>query len=416
MNMIETICVCLLLGTSVGAGRCEDGISTTVQPRAGSALGARIQQHIDKGELAGVVTLIARKGAKPQLEAYGAMDIEGHVPMRTDALFRIASMNKPLTCVAALKLLEEGRFSLDDPASKFIPELKNLRVLDSSQPGSLKTVPLERPITIRDLFRHTSGILYGITDSPVDQLYKDAGFLEWKGSLKDFVQRLSELPLAFQPGSKWSYSYSVDVLGYLIEVITHQPLNEYVKKQVFEPLQMRDTDYVVPERKVSRFTNHYEFKDGILHLIESAAKSPFLHLPEGLSGGGGWGDGYGGVVSTASDLGRFLQMLLNHGELDGVRILRRETIDMMISNQITDIHNRSFPVPGYGLGIGVCPDPASPRHTQRVLWSGGPYNTHFFVDFDLNIFGVFLTQTAPFGHLGIMGSFDELAVRSESRP
>lgn len=379
-------------------------------------LGAKIQQYIDKGELAGVVTLIARQGEKPRLKAYGEMDIEAHRPMRPDALFRIASMNKPLTCVAALKLMEEGRFSLDDPVSKFIPELKQLRVLDPNQPNPrdgepLRTVPLEREITIRDLFRHTSGILYNITDTPVDRLYVEAGFPEWKGSLKEFVQRLSGIPLGFQPGSKWSYSYSVDVLGYLVEVVSAEPLNVYVKRQVFDPLRMRDTDYVVPADKLDRLTNHYEFKDGSLHLVESAGKSPFRHLPPGPSGGGGWGDGFGGVVSTAEDLGRFLQMLLNLGELDGVRILRRETVEMMIADQIADIRERSFPVPGYGLGIGVQPDPAKPQHTQRVFWSGGPYNTTFFADFDRRMYGVFLTQTAPFMHLGIMGSFDELAGR-----
>jgi CubicO group peptidase (beta-lactamase class C family) len=407
-----------VLGLGGGVGRGEEKAAAGGRPATDSVtsdpLSAEIQQHIDKRELAGVVTLILRHGEKPRLKAYGEMDLEKHRPMRTDALFRIASMNKVLTSVAALTLLEEGKFSLDDPVTKFIPEFKNLRVLDPSQPASspgtpLKTLPLEREITIRDLFRHTAGFVYTITDTPVDRLYVAAGFQEWKGSLKEFVQRLSSFPLAFQPGSKWSYSYSIDVLGYLVEVVSGQPLNEYAKKRVFEPLRMHDTDFYVPAGKVNRLTNHYEFKDGSLHLMEAADTSPFQHLPPGLSGGGGWGDGYGGVVSTAEDLGRFLQMLLNYGELDGVRILRRETVEMMISDQIADIRDRSFPLSGYGLGIGVTPDPAKPRHTKRVFWAGAPYNTNFFADFDLRMYGVFLTQTAPFYHLGIMQSFGELA-------
>jgi CubicO group peptidase (beta-lactamase class C family) len=392
---------------ATGTGRVAD-------VGASDPLSAKIQQHIDRGELAGVVTLIVRPGERPRLKAYGEMDLERHRPMRTDALFRIASMNKALTSAAALRLLEEGRFSLDDPVKKYIPELGNLRVLDpdrsvSAQGAALKTLPLEREITIRDLFRHTAGFVYTITDTPVDKLYVDAGFHEWKGSLKEFVHRLSSFPLAFQPGSKWSYSYSIDVLGYLIEVVTGQPLNEYVKQRVLEPLRMHDTDYCVAADRVNRLTNYYEFKDGSLHLSEAANTSPFRHLPPALSGGGGWGDGFGGVVSTAEDLGRFLQMLLNYGELDGVRILRRETVEMMISDQIADIHDRSFPVSGYGLGIGVYTDPTKPRHTRGVFWAGAPYNTHFFADFDLRMYGVFLTQTGPFYHLGIMQSFDELA-------
>jgi CubicO group peptidase (beta-lactamase class C family) len=377
-------------------------------------LAAAIQQPIAKGELAGVVTLVVREGEEPRLKAYGEMDLEAHRPMRTDALFRIASMNKPLTCVAALKLVEAGRISLDDPVAKYLPEFGQLRVFDPSQSSEaegapLKTVPVDHAMTVRDLFRHTAGFVYTITDTPVDRLYVDAGFREWKGSLKEFVQRLASLPLAFQPGTKWSYSYSIDVLGYLVEVVTGEPLNEYVKQQVFTPLRMGDTDYFVPADKLDRLTNHYEFKDGSLRLVEPAAQSPFRQLPPALSGGGGWYDGYGGVVSTAEDLGRFLQMLLNYGELDGVRILRRETVELMVSDQIAGIRDRSFNVSSYGLGIGVKTDPAQPGRVLRVYWAGGPYNTFFFADFDRRMYGVFLTQTAPFGHLDIRRRFGELA-------
>ena len=377
------------------------------------ALDAMIQGAVDRGELAGVVTLIVRRGATVRLKTYGMMDIEGRKPMRPDALFRIASMNKLFTAAAALRLCEEGRLALDDPVEKYIPELGKVQVLDSGpsaeQPSArLRTVPAERKITIRDLFRHTAGFLYTLSDSAVDRLYVAAGFRTWHGSLSEFVERLSRFPLAYQPGSKWAYSYSFDVLGRVIEIVSHRPLNEYVKASVFDPLRMSDTDYFVPEAKLDRLTNHYEFANGSLRLAEAATTSPFRHLPAGLSGGGGWGDGYGGVVSTAADIARFLQMLLNYGELDGVRILRRETVAMMTSNQIATIRDRSFPVSGYGLGVGVYTDPARPEHTKSIFWSGGPYNTHCIADYDAQTIGVLLTQTAPFGHLSLMGRFDEL--------
>ena len=381
---------------------------------------AMIQGAVDRGELAGVVTLIVRRGATVRLKTYGMMDIEGRKPMRPDALFRIASMNKLFTAAAALRLCEEGRLALDDPVEKYIPELGKVQVLDpgpsAEQPGAgLRTVPAERKITIRDLFRHTAGFLYTLSDSPVDRLYVAAGFRTWDGSLSEFVERLSRFPLAYQPGSKWAYSYSFDVLGRVIEIVSHRPLNEYVKASVFDPLRMSDTDYFVPAGKLDRLTNHYEFANGSLHLAEAAATSPFRRLPAGLSGGGGWGDGYGGVVSTAADIARFLQMMLNYGELDGVRILRRETVAMMISDQIAAIRDRSFPVSGYGLGVGVYTDPARPEHTKSIFWSGGPYNTHCIADYDAQTIGVLLTQTAPFGHLSLMGRFDEVFAKLGSQ-
>lgn len=377
-------------------------------------LNAALQNHIDRGELAGVVTLISRHGKVAQLKAYGLMDIEAKKPTRTDALFRIASMNKILTSVAALTLCEQGRFQLDDPVSKYIPEFKKVRVLQSNPPGGelkipLQTVPLAHDITIRDLFRHTAGFVYAFGNTPLDQLYRQAGFQVWDKSLKQFVERLAEQPLAYQPGSRWEYSYSIDVLGYLIEVVSGRHLNEFMEERVFAPLQMGDTGFLVPRDKVDRFASHYEFKDGKLQLVDAASKSAFRYLPAGLSGGGGWDTGYGGVVTTAADLARFLQMVLNQGELDGVRILNAKTVDMMVSNQIANIHDRGFPLPGYGLGVGVEPDSVNPQATGLIFWAGGPYNTSFWVSFKRKMCGIFLTQTGPFGHLGVMDEFRNLS-------
>jgi len=380
-------------------------------------LNAALQNHIDQGELAGVVTLISRHGKVAQLKAYGLMDIKAKKPTRIDALFRIASMNKIFTSVGALTLYEQGRFQLDDPVSKYISGFKKVRVLESNPPGAklkmpLQTVPLARDITIRDLFRHTAGFVYAFGKTPLDELYRQAGFQVWDKSLTQFVERLAEQPLAYQPGSRWEYSYSIDVLGSLIEVVSGLHLDEFMEQRVFGPLQMRDTGYFVPPDKVHRFANHYEFKDGKLQLVDAALKSSFRYLPTGLSGGGGWETGYGGVVTTAADLGRFLQMVLNRGELERVRILKTRTVDMMVSNQITNIHDRSFPVSGYGLGVGVEPDPVDPQTTRMIFWAGGPYNTSFWVDLKRGMFGIFLTQTAPFRHLGVMDEFRKLSTAS----
>ncbi len=384
----------------------EIGVSTAKLEE----LNKMIQDHIDRGELAGVVTLIARHGRVAQLKALGFMDIEAKKPARADALYRIASMTKVLTSLTALTLYEEGRFQLDDAVSKYIPEFKNVRVMESNPAGAkpvnpLKTSPLAREITIRDLFRHTAGFVYAYGNTPLDELYRQAGFLVWNKSVKEFVQRLTTMPLAYQPGTRWEYSYSFDVLGDLIEVLSGQPLNEVMKHRILTPLRMNDTDFFVPADRLERLTNYYEYKDGKLQLAEAAAQSEFIRPPAGLSGGGGWGTGFGGVVTTASDFSRCLQMILNRGELDGVRILKAETIALMLSNQIAGITNRGFEVSGYGLGVGVKPAANDPKSTESFSWAGGPYNTCFVVNLNRDIFCIFLTQTGPFGHLGIMDDF-----------
>lgn len=412
-----TLCGALVLcvGSILG-----DGLPTAEPEKVGVStirlkeMNAAIQKHIDHNALSGVVTLVARHGRTAQLTAYGLMDIEARKPMRTDALFRIASMNKILTCAAALTLYEQGRFRLDDPASKYIPELKNLRVAVSNREGDhsetpIETVPMAREITVRDLFRHTAGFVYHMRDTPIDRLYGDAGFHKWNKSLKEFVGQLAEMPLAYQPGTRWEYSYSIDVLGYLIQVLSGQPLNEAVKERVFAPLRMNDTDWFVPPGKVERLTNYYDYQNGKQKLVEAESRTDFLRLPAGVSGGGGWDTGYGGVVTTASDFARFLQMILNRGELDGIRVLRPETVDLMVSDQTTDIKDRSFPVSGYGLGVGVETEERNPKKTRAIYWAGGPYNTCFWADLDRKMLGILLVQNSPWGHLGIIDEFNRLS-------
>ncbi len=363
------------------------------------------QGLVDEGKIAGVSLLISRKGQVAYRQTLGYMDLEDKKPMTEDAIFRIASMTKAVTCVAVLQFFEQGRFMLDDPASTYIGALGTIRVLDPNQAGAdpdhLRTVPLERAITIRDLLRHTSGIYGG-------QRYTQAGLREWTGSLEGFVERLASVPLACQPGTQFLYSYSTDVLGYLVEVISGQPLDEYVAQHITGPLGMADTGFVVPREKVSRLTNHYCFADGQLVCKEQAASSPFLKRAAALSGGGGWNYSYPGLVTTAKDWWLFLEMLRGYGQLDGVRVLSRKTVELMCSDHLGDIPGASEPGIGHGLGVGVVTD--GPRHGQlastgTIFWAGGPHNTYYFVDFQEQMCGILLMQNEPWKHLNLMRRF-----------
>ena len=363
------------------------------------------RQLVDQGQIAGASLLIARRGQVAYRRDLGFMNVENQIPVSPDAIFRIASMTKALTAVAVLQLFEQGHFMLDDPAANFIPALKTMRVMDPNQTGTdpnhPRTVPLERDITIRDLLRHTAGIYGG-------PRYTQAGLRNWTGSLKGFVERLASVPLDCQPGTRFQYSYSTDVLGYLVEAVSGQPLDEYFVEHILTPLDMRDTGFVVPPEKVSLLTNHYRFTDGRLACKEEAVTSPFLQRAEGLSGGGGWSYSYPGVVTTVRDWWRFMEMLRNQGQLDGVRILSPNTIKLMCSDHLGTIPGAFEPGAGFGLGVGIVTN--SVQHGQLVgdgtiYWAGGPHNTYYFVDFHEQMCGIFFMQTEPWNHLDLMRRF-----------
>jgi CubicO group peptidase (beta-lactamase class C family) len=363
------------------------------------------QELVDEGRIAGVSLLISRRGQVAYRRDLGFMDVEDRKPMAPDAIFRIASMTKVLTSVAVLQLFEQGHFMLDDPAADFIPVLKTMRVMDPNQTGAdrnqPRTMPLARDITIRDLLRHTSGIYGG-------SRYTRAGLRDWTGSLKGFVERLASVPLDCQPATRFQYSYSTDVLGYLVEVVSGQPLDEYFAEHILKPLDMKDTGFVVPPDKISRLTNHYRFSDGRLVCKEKAATSPFLKRAEALSGGGGWNYSYPGVVTTIRDWWRFMEMLRNHGQLDGVRILSSSTVKLMCSDHLGTIPGAFEPGAGFGLGVGIVTD--SVKHGQlasngTIYWAGAPHNTYYFVDFQEQMCGIFFMQTEPWGHLNLMRRF-----------
>ena len=288
---------------------------------------------VDSGKLAGMVACVMRKGELAFAEVYGKSDVARNKPMRPDTIFRIYSMTKPLTSTAIMMLYEEGRFQLDDPISKFIPAFANPRVMTGGSRGKIETMPAEREINFRDLLTHTSGLTYGFMESnPVDAAYraKEGGvdFQTADTSLKQLVERLAQLPLIAQPGKAWNYSVSTDVLGYLVEVISGQPFEKYLKEKVIDPLRMVDTDFHVPADKHERFAANYSAATGgKLDLIDDPGKSRYL-APRKVNSGGG------GLVATASDYLRFCKFMLNKGELDGVRLLGRKTVELMTMNHL----------------------------------------------------------------------------------
>jgi CubicO group peptidase (beta-lactamase class C family) len=364
-----------------------------------------MDQWVESGRLAGMVTVVMRRGQVAFAETAGKADLARNKPMRPDTIFRIYSMTKPLTSTAIMMLYEEGRFQLDDPISKFIPAFRNPRVYAGGSRGKIDSVPAEREITFRDLLTHTSGLTYGFMESnPVDALYraKDDGvdFQTSETSLKDVVERLATFPLIAQPGKAWNYSVATDVLGYLVEVISGQPFEVYLKEKVLKPLGMVDTDFFVPQDKHERFAANYSAgPGGKLELLDDPAKSRYLKPRKVNSGGGG-------LVSTAADYLRFCRFMLNKGELDGVRLLGRKTVELMTVNHLKgDMADMGMPRfsestyngVGFGLGFSVTLDPAKAHilGTPGEFAWGGAASTAFWIDPAEDMAVVLLTQLMP---------------------
>jgi CubicO group peptidase (beta-lactamase class C family) len=359
---------------------------------------------VDSGKLPGLLVAVMRKGELAFAETYGKADVERNKPVRPDTIYRIYSMTKPLTSTAIMMLYEEGRFQLDDPISRFIPAFANARVFSGISFGKLSSTPAERDITFRDLLTHTSGLTYGFMESnPVDALYRAKNGVDFQTattSLKEVVEKLATYPLIAQPGKAWNYSVSTDVLGYLVEVISGLPFEKFLVEKVAKPLGMVDTDFFVPTEKHERLAANYQRgADGKLALIDDPAKSRYL-APRPVNSGGG------GLVSTASDYLRFCKFMLNKGELDGVRLLGRKTVELMTMNHLNgDMADMGMPrfseSPyygiGFGLGFAVMLDPAK----AHILGTPGEYNwggaasTTFWCDPAEDMAAVMLTQLMP---------------------
>ena len=364
---------------------------------------AWMRSLVERGKLAGVQTMVARRGRIAWFRSCGLADLARGRRMAPDTIFRIYSMTKPLTSVAAMMLYEQGCFQLDDPITRYLPAFANMRVFAGGSRGRWDSVPAERDITFRDLLTHTSGLTYGFMESTlVDAMYRDNGidFQTSPASLGDVVERAAELPLLSQPGAEWNYSIATDVLGHLVAVISGRPFGDFLREEIIRPLGMYDTDFHVPEEKLGRFAANYaRGADGALRLIDDPAESPY-RSPNRLCSGGG------GLVSTASDYMRFCRFMLNKGELDGVRLLGRKTVELMTANHLrgdmADMGQPRFSESpylgiGFGLGFSVMLDPAKAQilgTPGEYAW-GGAASTAFWIDPAEEMAVILLTQLMP---------------------
>jgi CubicO group peptidase (beta-lactamase class C family) len=367
-----------------------------------------MQSYIDRGVYAGISTLIARRGKVVHAEQIGWRDKEAQSPMSADTIFRLYSMTKPIICTALMTLFEEGRFSLIDPVSKYIPAFGGVKVL--TEDGSL--VEPVRPINLRDLMTHTSGMTYHfLEDSPVSKLYEQAKLLDASCSLEAAIDDLARFPLAFQPGSRWHYSVGIDVVARLIEVISERPLGVYLRERLFEPLKIFDMAFEVSPEKLSRLAAMYGRPDVItpaptVRSTLEAWRNGFneridVSVTHPTASSGIFVRGGHGLFGTAGDYLRFAQMLLDGGQLDGVRILGRKTLDLMHANHLPatllPLEIGGLPLAGYGFGLGsrVAMDvaqTAAPGSVGEFGWSGAA-KTHYWVDPREQLIGLFMTQS-----------------------
>ena len=353
--------------------------------------------YVKDGKYVGTMTLVSRKGEVAYLDSLGFMDRENEKPMQENSIFRIYSMSKAITSIAIMQLYEKSKFRLDDPVHWYIPSWKNLRVYESGVYPNFLTSRPERHMTIRDLLTHMSGLTYDFMyKSNVDAAYRKTK-VQQAGTLEEFVEILSTLPLEFSPGDKWNYSVSTDVLGYLVEVISGMKLEEYFKAHIFEPLEMIDTSFSCPEEKLDRLASLYEhIPDNEPRLLEI----PFLNTK--MASGGG------GLFSTMSDYHNFCSMLLHQGEFNGKRLIGRKTLELMTVNHLpnnqdlTEMSESAFSETpyagvGFGLGFSVMLDPAKSQTTSDIGeygW-GGAASTVFMINPKEDMFIIFLTQLLP---------------------
>ena len=345
-----------------------------------------MQETVDQKQIAGIVTILARHGKVVDYRAYGQKDMAAGTPMTKDAIFRNYSMTKPVTGVAMMILYEQGKWLPSDPIAKFIPEFRNLKVFKSlDQDGKMVLEDPVHPPTIGELLTHTAGFSYGFFgNTPVDKMYRDDQVMQSK-NLQQMIDRLSKIPLMYQPGKGWSYSVSMDIQGYIIEKLTGQSLPDFMEQHIFKPLGMKDAGFFVPRKKRNRFVTLYRGNEkGELTAAPPGAPSDYVEQPTMPSGGGG-------MVSTAEDYFRFAQMLRNSGELDGVRILAPSSVALMTSNHIPpSLLTGEFGIglqilrPGFGYGYNCAvvfdpPEAGLPEGKGTFFWDGAA-GTWFWVD------------------------------------
>ena len=395
---------------SLTASPHEVGLSAERLERISSAA----QGFIDEGQLAGAVTVVARRGKVAHFEAYGMMDIEADKPMQKDTIFRIYSMTKPIAAVGVMMLCEEGKLTLDAPASTYLPELSRMQVAQDADANVFTPVETDREMTVQDLMQHTAGLpgaaRYMGGNTAVDKLYRKAGLDRLhECNLQELVKRLGTIPLLYQPGTKWHYSIAADVLGRLIEVTSGQPFDQFLAERIFQPLGMIDTGFYVPAEKIDRLAGMYGPKPtGGLQTIDAPAggtghisKTSFTKKPRFLSAGGG-------LVSTASDFARFCLMLSGKGTLSGKRLMKAESVELMTRNHLPQHLIPLDKKPedrygglGFGLGVSVRVQQTDWVRASQIGeygWIGGT-STEFWISPRDELVTITLAQHIPFSPL-----------------
>lgn len=389
------------------------GMSSAALHRIDAHLKSR---YIDTERFPGTQLVVYRRGKLAHMSSLGLADVARNVPVKDDTIYRIYSMTKPITSVAFMMLVEEGKVAIDEPVAKYIPEWKNLGVFVAGTAPTFITRPPSRPMLIVDLLRHTSGLTYGFQQrSNVDAAYRDAkiGAVEKAGTLQSMIDDLAKIPLEFSPGEAWNYSVSTDVVGYLVGKIADRPFEQFLKERIFDPLGMSDTDFYVPPAKAHRLAACYSAdaaggisfqptaRKGGLTLQDDPTTSSFLTPPDFISGGGG-------LCSTSADYLAFCRALLNGGELGGVRLLGPKTLKLMASNHLPGgvdlpalsrsmFAEAAYNGIGFGLGFSVTMDPAKTLiagSAGEYAW-GGAASTAFFVDPVEELIMIFMTQLLP---------------------
>jgi len=421
----ERFAFVLLLALSLVAAAATAQELTTAKPESVGLSSERlerittkIQQTIDDKRIAGAVTLVARHGKVVYLKSQGSLDREANKPMRSDAIFRICSMTKPITSLAVMMLYEDGKFLLEDPVSKYLPEFKNPKVFVKAADGREPyTIPAAREITIKDLLTHTSGLTYDWNESLGAQ-YKAAhvasGLLPYDGTIADNVKRLASVPLLFSPGTRWEYSLGIDVLGRLVEVTSGMPLDQFFRKRIFEPLGMKDTYFYLPEDKVDRLAVAYTYYDGkglerfpdtpiVEGSFSYSADYPYRG-PKKLFAGGA------GLSSTAADYYRFCQMMLQGGKLGDVRLLSRKSVELMSHDQLGHISDdQAF---GIGFGLDGVKTPLKELGSPGSYGWGGFFYTQFSIDPKEDMIVIFMGQLHPTGGLNLDSQVHALAYQA----
>lgn len=387
--------IALLLATTLIA--CAGFVGAEVDQKRLLKLDAVMQSYIDEGKLAGSVVLIKHAGRDVYHKSFGYRDREANSKMKNDTIFRIASMSKAIVSTAVMQLQEEGKLTIMDAVGKYLPEYQQTSVAVDNGNGGYEVVAVERPITIRDLLTHTAGIGYGM--GPAADKWQQAAIQGWYFAhrdepIRETVRRIAALPFDAQPRERFVYGYNTDILGALVEVVSEEPLDEYLANYIFNPLAMKDTHFYLPEAKRNRFAVTYMAKED--NSIERAPDTSDMNgQGEYIDGPGISFSGGAGLLSTARDYGRFMQAMLNGGKLGQIQILSHHSVELMTSNHIEGIE--FGPGTGFGLGFSLSLDLGArgvPGSVGEFAW-GGAYHTVYWADPREDLVVVYMTQLLP---------------------